>query len=89
MEASPIKLSYVVYPGEKFYDGQLVAIEDNRLVFRRETVFGDGRRNQSVELKALRTPTTVNALTAAKTAAATAPNDEKKVAEKPANSEKP
>ncbi len=91
VEASPIKLSYVVYPGEKFYDGQLVAIEDNRLVFRRETVFGDGRRVHSVELKALRTPTTVNALTAAKTASAgaTAPNDDKKVEEKPANSEKP
>ena len=37
VEASPIKLSYVIYPGERFYDGQLVAIEDNRLVFRRES----------------------------------------------------
>src|ERR1044071_2846531 len=25
--ATPIKLSYVVYPGEQFYDGMLVAIE--------------------------------------------------------------
>jgi len=39
VEAMPIKLAYVIYPGERFYDGQLVAIEDNRLVFRRETVF--------------------------------------------------
>src|SRR4029450_7311682 len=36
IEATPIKLSYVSYPGEPFYDGQLVAIEDNRLVFRRD-----------------------------------------------------
>ena len=28
VEATPIKLSYVIYPGEPFYDGQLVAIED-------------------------------------------------------------
>src|SRR6185369_14247753 len=29
VEATPIKLSYVIYPGESFFDGQLVAIEDN------------------------------------------------------------
>lgn len=62
VEATPIKLSYVIYPGEPFYDGQLVAIEDNRLVFRRETVFTDGRRERSVEYKALRQPTPVNAM---------------------------
>ena len=56
VEATPIKLSYVLYPGERFYDGQLVAIEDNRLIFRRETVFLDGRRERSVEIKALRQP---------------------------------
>ena len=39
VEAMPIKLSYVIYPGERFYDGQLVAIEDTRLVFRREIFF--------------------------------------------------
>ena len=60
VEATPIKLSYVIYPGEPFYDGQLVAIEDNRLVFRRETVFTDGRRERSVEYKPLRQPTPVN-----------------------------
>jgi hypothetical protein len=63
VEATPIKLSYVIYPGEPFYDGQLVAIEDNRLVFRRETVFTDGRRERSVEYKPLRQATPVNALT--------------------------
>lgn len=62
VEATPIKLSYVIYPGEPFYDGQLVAIEDNRLVFRRETVFTDGRRERSVEYKQLRQPTPVNSV---------------------------
>ncbi|HEX4900160.1 MAG TPA: hypothetical protein VFV61_06470 [Pyrinomonadaceae bacterium] len=56
VEATPINLSYVLYPGERFYDGQLVAIEDNRLIFRRETVFVDGRRERSVEIKSLRQP---------------------------------
>ena len=64
VEATPIKLSYVIYPGEPFFDGQLVAIEDNRLVFRRETVFTDGRRERSVEYKPLRQPTQVNSMTA-------------------------
>lgn len=62
VEAIPIKLTYVIYPGEPFYDGQLVAIEDNRLVFRRETVFTDGRRERSVEYKSLRQPPPVNAV---------------------------
>ena len=68
VEATPIKLTYVIYPGEPFFDGQLVAIEDNRLVFRRETVFADGRRERSVEYKSLRQPTPVNSTSA------TAPN---------------
>jgi hypothetical protein len=63
VEATPIKLSYVIYPGEPFFDGQLVAIEDNRLVFRRETLFTDGHRERSVEYKALRQPTPVNSMT--------------------------
>jgi hypothetical protein len=70
VEASPIKLAYVIYPGERFYDAQLVAIEDNRLIFRRETVYSDGRRDRSVEMKPLRQPSAVNALAAVKTAAA-------------------
>jgi hypothetical protein len=58
----------VIYPGEPFFDGQLVAIEDSRLVFRRETVFADGRRERSVEYKSLRQAPQVNTTTA------TAPN---------------
>jgi hypothetical protein len=80
VEATPIKLSYVVYPGERFYNGQLVAIEDNRLVFRRETIYSDGRRERSVELKTLRPPTGVNQLSGPKSASA--PELERK-AEKP------
>ena len=64
VEATPIKLSYVIYPGEPFYDGQLVAIEDSRLVFRRETVFTDGHRERAVEYKPLRQPTQVNSMSA-------------------------
>jgi hypothetical protein len=64
IEATPIKLSYVIYPGEPFFDAQLVAIEDNRLVFRRETVFTDGRRERAVEYKPLRQPTQVNSMAA-------------------------
>jgi hypothetical protein len=86
VEASPIKLAYVIYPGEQFYDGQLVAIEDNRLVFRRETVFSDGRRERSVELKPLRQADSIDALAAAKTAPAnsSAGEAEKKSDQKPA-----
>lgn len=62
VEATPIKLTYVIYPGEPFYDGQLVAIEDTRLVFRHETVFTDGRRERAVQLKNLRQANTVNAM---------------------------
>ena len=47
VEATPIHLSYVIYPGETFFDGQLVAIEEDRLVFRHETRWTDGRRDRS------------------------------------------
>ncbi len=75
VEATPLtpKLSYVVYPGEKFFDGQLVAIEEGRLIFRRDTVWTDGRREKSVEVKPLRTPSPVEAMTAAKAAPSDAP----------------
>ena len=43
VEATPIKLSYTIYPGEKFFDGQLVAVEENRLVFRKVTKMGNGQ----------------------------------------------
>jgi hypothetical protein len=87
VEATPFspKLSYVVYPGESFFDGQLVAIEESRLVFRRDIVWSDGRREKAVETKPLRTPNPVEAMTAAKTAPASAPAPE---SEKPAVPEK-
>jgi hypothetical protein len=89
VEAMPIKLSYIVYPGERFYNGQLVAIEDNRLVFRRETVFYDGRRERSMELKPLRAPSTVNAMTTAKSGSTGTQETEKRADEKSGASQKP
>jgi len=68
VEATPIKLSYVVYPGESFFDGQLVAIEESRLVFRRDTVWTDGHKDKSVEVKPLRQPSPVEAMTSPKVA---------------------
>jgi hypothetical protein len=74
VEATPIKLSYVIYPGETFYDGQLVAIEDNRLVFRRETVFTDGHRERTPVSKPLRQPRPVNSVPASGATAVAAAN---------------
>lgn len=70
VEATPIKLSYVIYPGETFYDGQLVAIEEDRLVFRHETRFSDGKVVKTVENKPLRQ---ANAVTDSMTATKSAP----------------
>ncbi|MFN6962986.1 MAG: hypothetical protein ACK4S4_04385 [Pyrinomonadaceae bacterium] len=58
VEATPIKLSYTIYPGEKFFDGQLVAVEENQLVFRKVTKTGPGKFLASVENKQLRKYTT-------------------------------
>ena len=87
VEATPLtpKLTYVIYPGENFFDGQLVAIEESRLVFRRDVVWSDGRREKSVEIKPLRAPSPVEAMSATKTAAAEAPVTE---TAKPATPEK-
>src|SRR5256886_15552392 len=85
VEAMQIKLSYVVYPGESFFDGQLVAIEETRLVFRRDTIWADGRREKSVEIKPLRQPSAVEAMTTAKAAPANAQAPE---AAKPAGPER-
>lgn len=64
VEATPINMSYIIYPGEMFFDGQLVAVEEGRLVFRRTTVWTNGRRETTVETKPLRQPNAVtNALT--------------------------
>jgi len=84
VEATPIKLSYVIYPGESFFDGQLVAIEENSLTFRREMVWVDGRRERSIEIKPLRKPSPVEDMTA-KAAPANAPATE---APKPSAPEK-
>ena len=91
VEATPINLSYVLYPGERFYDGQLVAIEDNRLIFRRETVFTDGRRERSVEIKSLRQPGSPTDMTTTPSSAATpaAAESDKKVGDTSAQANKP
>jgi hypothetical protein len=91
VEAMPIKLSYVIYPGEKFYDGQLVAVEDNRLVFRHETVFADGRRERTVDIKPLRQPTPVEqmGLQKQKSAPTTTTSVVEAEKQKPATTEKP
>ena len=89
VDATPIKLAYVIYPGERFYDGQLVAIEDNRLVFRRETVFADGRRERTVEMKSLRQPSTIETLSALKTAPASTSAGSEKSPEVKETTEKP
>jgi len=54
VKAEPINLSYTIYPGEKFFDGQLVAVEENRLVFRKVSKWSTGKFVSSVENKALR-----------------------------------
>ncbi len=78
VEATPINLSYVVYPGEPFFDGMLVAIEETRLVFRRQTKWTDGRLEVAVESKPLRQPSASDALTVTRAAAAPAPAPEAK-----------
>jgi hypothetical protein len=89
IEATPLtpKLSYVVYPGESFFDGQLVAIEEGRLVFRRDVVWTDGKREKSVDIKPLRAPSPAEAMTAkaapAETAGAEAKAEAKAEAAKP------
>ncbi|CAN5582620.1 hypothetical protein BH24ACI3_BH24ACI3_08090 [soil metagenome] len=54
VEATPIQLSYTIYPGERFFDGQLVAVEENRLIFRKVTKMSNGKFIASVENMPLR-----------------------------------
>lgn len=54
IQATPINLSYTIYPGEKFFDGQLVAIEENRLIFRKVSKMSNGKFIASEENKPLR-----------------------------------
>ena len=77
VEATPLtpRLSYVIYPGEMFFDGQLVAIEEGRLVFRRDMVWTDGHKEKSVEIKPLRQASPVEAMTSAQSSAKAAPAD--------------
>jgi hypothetical protein len=81
VEATPIKLSYVVYPGEQFYDGMLVAIEESRLVFRKQTRWTDGRTEVAVETKVLAQPSAADALTAQRGTEQPAPAAEEKKSE--------
>ena len=78
VEATPIKLSYTIYPGEKFFDGQLVAVEENRLVFRRVTKMSNGKFVSSVENKSLRKYTDMEVVQG------TAPADTQTAAAQPA-----
>jgi len=84
VEAMPLspKLSYVIYPGDNFFDGQLVAIEEGRLVFRRDILWTDGKREKTVEIKPLRAPNPVEMMTAVKTAPADSAAAEAKSAAK-------
>ncbi|HKP69783.1 MAG TPA: hypothetical protein VJV05_10915 [Pyrinomonadaceae bacterium] len=54
VEAVPLQLSYTIYPGDKFFDGQLVAVEENRLVFRKVSKMTNGKFVSTVENKPLR-----------------------------------
>lgn len=54
IEAKPINLSYTVYPGDKFFDGQVVAIEENKVVFRKVTKLSNNKFISTVENKTLR-----------------------------------
>lgn len=90
VEATPIKLAYVIYPGETFYDGQLVAIEENRLVFRHESRWSNGRRETSVETKPLRQPDAVtDSLATAKNGNAAQANSAGASADRSAPTDKP
>jgi hypothetical protein len=81
VEAEPIKLSYVVYPGEQFYDGMLVAIEETRLVFRKQTRWTDGRTVVAVESKPLVQPSAADQLTQQRGEEKAAPAAEEKKSE--------
>jgi hypothetical protein len=87
VEATPLspKLSYVIYPGESFFDGQLVAIEEGRLVFRRDVLWTDGKREKMVEIKPLRVFNPMEAMTATKQPTAEAANEAKVEAAKSEN----
>jgi len=89
VKAEPINLSYTIYPGEKFFDGQLVAVEENRLIFRKITKWSTGKFVSSVENKALRKYTDQQTFqgTAPADAYTSAPESAQKSSPKPAEDE--
>jgi hypothetical protein len=87
VEANPIKLSYTIYPGEKFFDGQLVAVEENRLVFRKVTKTGPGKFVSTVETKALRKYTTQQEIEGTAPAGSSDSSSETASSARPAGSE--
>lgn len=52
-------IAATIYPGEIFYDGQLVGIEENRLIFRKEIHWTNNKVTTVVEMKQLRQPTKI------------------------------
>lgn len=83
VEAVPIKLSYTIYPGEKFFDGQLVAVEENRLVFRKVTKMSDNKFISTVENKVLRQADFAQEIQVASSSASSSSTETVKNAEQP------
>lgn len=54
VEAKPLKLSYTIFPGDKCFDCQLVAVEENKLVFRKVTKMSNGKYIASTQERTLR-----------------------------------
>lgn len=81
IQATPINLTYTVYPGEKFFNGQLVAVEENRLVFRKVVKMSDGKFITSEENKTLRQYTQQEEIQGTAPAADTSAKTETKPAE--------
>jgi hypothetical protein len=54
VEAKPLNLSYTIYPGDRFFDGQLVAVEENKLIFRKVTKLDNGKFTVSEYTKPLK-----------------------------------
>jgi hypothetical protein len=77
IEAKPIGLSYTVYPGEEFFDGQLVAIEEGQLICRKSILWSDKRVEKKVEKLSLEHPDIRDQMTTARTGGSTADSNAK------------
>lgn len=78
VEATPIGLSYTIYPGEEFFDGQLVAIEEGQLICRKTVLWSDKRVEKKVEKLPLAQPDIVrDQMTTARTGGSTADSNAK------------